>query len=499
MKFRRAAAFAFLAGLALAVLAVGTGVLAAQAGSFSAAGEVIYGERAAAEGFTLRQELALGGHLSVDAVFDAASGETRSDSAWSFLELAPEEAPAGPKLRLKGVGGDRDESWPDRGRNTLGAPLAWAQDIYDRLYSSLDGESGQAGESRPLSEYTDKLPLNFYCRGMTDDVPVYEIRPKDPRLWCDRRVNETYDGELSDGAFALPLNGDEMLYASVTVNSYASAFGVEASPGDGYYYTYSDCVLAPDGALYLVLDIRETDGGTPGERVSAEGFPGGERCVWRIPCEVKGDTGVERRWTADSVRVRPDFDSVECFHALGADWEHADLELSCDGTRLLLFTVADGSLRLTVFGLDGEELQSMKLMDIAPGVDIYTSEVNRMICHVFENGLAVDTDAGEVVCVPESGGVYAEPFVVDMRALPDSLQYGGTIGAEPYAFASDGERVAMLDGGRYFGTDGGRTLLRLTVFAPDGELLYSEQLSTEDTDSMRRDGYELIYTGRDKT
>ena len=499
MKFRRAVAFAFLAGLALAVLAVGTGVLAAQAGSFSAAGEVICGERAAAEGFTLRQELALGGHLSVDAVFDAASGETRSDSAWSFSELAPEEAPAGPKLRLKGVGGDRDESWPDRGHNTLGAPLAWAQGIYDRLYSSLDGESGQAGESRPLSEYTDKLPLNFYCRGMTDDVPVYEIRPKDPRLWCDRRVNETYDGELSDGAFALPLNGDEMLYASVTVNSYASAFGVEASPGDGYYYTYSDCVLAPDGALYLVLDIRETDGGTPGERVSAEGFPGGEWCVWRIPCEVEGDTGGERRWTADSVRVRPDFGSVECFHALGADWEHADLELSYDGTRLLLFTVADGSLRLTVFGLDGEELQSMKLMDIAPGVDIYTSEVNRMVCHVFENGLAVDTDAGEVVCVPENGGIYATPFVVDMHALPDSLQYGGTIGAEPYAFASDGERVAMLDGGNYFDTDGGKALLRLTVFAPDGEVLYSEQLSTEDTDSMRRDGYELIYTGRDKT
>lgn len=498
MKFRRAAAFAFLAGLALAVLAVGTGVLAAQASSFSAAGEVIYGERAAAEGFTLRQELALGGHLSVDAVFDAASGETRSDSAWSFLELAPEEAPAGPKLRLKGVGGDRDESWPDRGHNTLGAPLAWAQDIYDRLYSSLDGESGQAGESRPLSEYTDKLPLNFYCRGMTDDVPVYEIRPEDPRLWCDRRVNETYDGELSDGAFALPLNGDEMLYASVTVNSYASAFGVEASPGADYY-TYSDCVLAPDGALYLVLDIRETDGGTQGERVSAEGFPGGEWCVWRIPCEVEGDTAGERRWTADAVRVRPDFGSVECFHALGADWEHADLELSCDGTRLLLFTVADGELRLTVFGLDGEELQSMKLMDIAPGVDIYTSEVNRMVCHVFENGLAVDTDAGEVVCVPESGGIYAEPFVVDMRALADSLQYGGTIGAEPYAFASDGERVAMLDGGHYFDADGGRTLLRLTVFGSDGELLYSEQLSTEDTDSMRRDGYELIYTGRDKT
>lgn len=499
MKFRRAAAFAFLAGLALAVLAVGTGVLAAQAGSFSAAGEVICGERAAAEGFTLRQELAPGGHLSVDAVFDAASGETRSDSAWSFLELAPEEAPAGPTLRLKGVGGDRDESWPDRGHNTLGAPLAWAQDIYDRLYSSLDGESGQAGESRPLSEYTDKLPLNFYCRGMTDDVPVYEIRPKDPRLWCDRRVNETYDGELSDGAFALPLTGDEMLYASVTVNSYACAFGVEASPGDGYYYTYSDCVLAPDGVLYLVLDIRETDGGTPGERVSAEGFPGGEWCVWRIPCEVEGDTGGERWWTADSVRVRPDFGSVECFHALGADWEHADLELSYDGTRLLLFTVADGELRLTVFVLDGEELQSMKLMDIAPGVDIYTSEVNRMVCHVFENGLAVDTDAGEVVCVPESGGIYAEPFVVDMRALPDSLQYGGTIGTEPYAFASDGERVAMLDGGHCFSTDGGRTLLRLTVFAPDGEVLYSEQLSTEDTDSMRRDGYELIYTGRDKT
>lgn len=498
MKFRRAVAFAFLAGLALAVLAVGTGVLAAQASSFSAAGEVIYGEREAAEGFTLRQELALGGHLSVDAVFDAASGETRSDSAWSFAELAPEEAPAGAKLRLKGVGGDRDESWPDRGHNTLGAPLAWAQDIYDRLYSSLDGESGQAGESRPLSEYTDKLPLNFYCRGMTDDVPVYEIRPEDPRLWCDRRVNETYDGELSDGAFALPLNGDEMLYASVTVNSYACAFGVEASPGADYY-TYSDCVLAPDGALYLVLDIRETDGGTPGERVSAEGFPGGEWCVWRIPCEVEGDTGGERWWTADSVRVRPDFGSVECFRALGADWEHADLELSCDGTRLLLFTVADGSLRLTVFGLDGEEMQSMKLMDIAPGIDIYTSEVNRMVCHVFENGLAVDTDAGEVVCVPESGGVYAEPFVVDMRALPDSLQYGGTIGVVPYAFASDGERVAMLDGGHYFGTDGGRTLLRLTVFAPDGEVLYSEQLSTEDTDSMRRDGYELIYTGRDKT
>lgn len=498
MKFLRAAAFAFLAGLALAVLAVGTGVLAAQAGSFSAAGEVIYGERAAAEGFTLRQELALGGHLSVDAVFDAASGETRSDSAWSFLELAPEEAPAGPKLRLKGVGGDRDESWPDRGHNTLGAPLAWAQDIYDRLYSSLDGESGQAGESRPLSEYTDKLPLNFYCRGMTDDVPVYEIRPEDPRLWCDRRVNETYDGELSDGAFALPLTGDEMLYASVTVNSYACAFGVEASPGADYY-TYSDSVLAPDGALYLVLDIRETDGGTPGERVSAEGFPGGEWCVWRIPCEVEGDTGGERWWTADSVRVRPDFGGVECFRALGADWEHADLELSYDGTRLLLFTVADGELRLTVFGLDGEEMQSMKLMDIAPGIDIYTSEVNRMVCHVFENGLAVDTDAGEVVCVPENGGIYAAPFVVDMRALPDSLQYGGTIGAEPYAFASDGERVAMLDGGHYFGTDGGRTLLRLTVFAPDGELLYSEQLSTEDTDSMRRDGYELIYTGRDKT
>lgn len=438
MKFRRAAAFAFLAGLALAVLAVGTGVLAAQAGSFSAAGEVIYGERAAAEGFTLRQELA------------------------------------------------------------LGAPLAWAQDIYDRLYSSLDGESGQAGESRPLSEYTDKLPLNFYCRGMTDDVPVYEIRPEDPRLWCDRRVNETYDGELSDGAFALPLTGDEMLYASVTVNSYACAFGVEASPGADYY-TYSDCVLAPDGALYLVLDIRETDGGTPGERVSTEGFPGGEWCVWRIPCEVEGDTGGERWWTADSVRVRPDFGSVECFRALGADWEHADLELSCDGTRLLLFTVADGSLRLTVFGLDGEELQSMKLMDIAPGIDIYTSEVNRMVCHVFENGLAVDTDAGEVVCVPESVGIYAEPFVVDMRALPDSLQYGGTIGTEPYAFASDGERVAMLDGGHYFDTDGGKALLRLTVFAPDGEVLYSEQLSTEDTDSMRRDGYELIYTGRDKT
>lgn len=498
MKFRRAVAFAFPAGLALAVLAVGTGVLAAQAGSFSAAGEVICGERAAAEGFTLRQELALGGHLSVDAVFDAASGETRSDSAWSFAELAPEEAPAEPKLRLKGVGGDRDESWPDRGHNTLSAPLAWAQDIYDRLYASLDGESGQAGESRPLSEYTDKLPLNFYCRGMTDDVPVYEIRPKDPRLWCDRRVNETYDGELSDGAFALPLNGDEMLYASVTVNSYACAFGVEASPRADYY-TYSDCVLAPDGALYLVLDIRETDGGTPGERVSAEGFPGGEWCVWRIPCEVEGDTGVERWWTADSVRVRPDFGSVECFHALGADWEHADLELSYDGTRLLLFTVADGSLRLTVFGLDGEELQSMKLMDIAPGVDIYTSEVNRMVCHVFENGLAVDTDAGEVVCVPENGGIYAEPFVVDMRALPDLLQYGGTIGAEPYAFASDGERVAMLDGGHYFDTDGGKALLRLTVFAPDGEVLYSEQLSTEDTDSMRRDGYELIYTGRDKT
>ena len=274
----------------------------------------------------------------------------------------------------------------------------WARSIYDSMAERhlSDGETEQ--EMVPASVVSDRLEIDI-------DVGF---------------------GTRTLGSFCIPMPEDAMLSAARTM-------GIEERftvflDDNGLDNVSGRCVYAPDGCIYLVLNVI----GSGGERPSAELLPGGDWGVWRVPInEADWSSG---RLMSGALRL----DLAELVYSLGGSgWEDAALGLSEDSGELLLYTKEDGALWLTAIERESScAKQRLLLLDAGAMAEkfTYVSDLSSPMMKVLSCGdLAVLVNGyGEFCAAGLSGGVWRPLLAggVDDLLVPD--------------FASRGENGALL-------------------------------------------------------
>lgn len=145
------------------------------------------------------------------------------------------------------------------------------------------------------------------------------------------------------------------------------------------------------------------------------------------------------------------------------------LDLSCDGSRLLVFTVERGAVWLTVLdAASGEQTQRFELFPAAMlgGIGVEPCfDDGAMQCFLTEGRAVFVLGGRAAAALNYADGLYELCFTADTLAGADcGVAYG-------LDCVFDGERMAVL-------TDCGKVLL-LNVFSADG-LIYGERLSVPD-------------------
>lgn len=161
MKFR-SRSFLLLAAVALVFFAGASIYVNAQFGAVDLAGEVLVGERSAAEGITVHERDVLYSRVEFSASYDAGSGESRSDGGlisgydgsvpvtWGDPALGAEAVRlTSGVLTWEGPEPDFDAFEP------------WEREIYSDIVSSFPGGEGSFSGRVLLNDYTDTTPVRL--------------------------------------------------------------------------------------------------------------------------------------------------------------------------------------------------------------------------------------------------------------------------------------------------------------------------------------------------
>lgn len=229
----------------------------------------------------------------------------------------------------------------------------------------------------------------------------------------------------------------------------------------------SDYVFTPEGYMYFSFAVTGADGSHP----DGSGLPGGGWSIWRFPCTAyltPEETG-SRWWLSGQFRAGADTGALESVCLLPDGWEDVTLDLSYDGSRLLVFTVERGAVWLTVLdAASGEQTQRFELFPAAMlgGIGVEPCFDDGAIQCFLTEGRAVFVLGGRAAAALNyADGLYELCFTADALAGADcGVAYG-------LDCVFDGKRMAVL-------TDCGKVLL-LNVFSADG-LIYGERLSVPD-------------------
>ena len=440
---RYGTAFAALSVLAVAVFAAGTLALNAVRDSARLSGEVLTGERSAAQGVTLSRDMSLADHLLWDTSWDSGAGTGETDTRWKIEDTWTPDYYSNPGIEVIDVLYTGTFCWYDGDIRAM--PGSYEAILEDLLGGRWDTPSA-SGEFL-LNDYVGNCLLNFETELLLCD----DSNPAD---------------EHYSQMFRLPLPREVRL--SVTYeyvgNRHTASFTMLDPPqeGDIYRVTYteSDSVFAPSGYLYFVFATRDiaTD-----ELLDGSGLPGGGWGVYRVPVSdyvkvepltnsfgwvsygERLDDLTGRWWAENSFRATANLRNAENVHVPGADWDGAWLELSHDGESVLLFTIEGGRIYLTV--LDAETAAETQRLELCPdgGEARFGKAVDYGYCadgeYAVFSGIYEDEDV-VAVTARRSGGRYEPIGTVELErpelpGLDVKLCY-----APLYAY--DGERLCVL-------------------------------------------------------
>ena len=452
---RQTCIFISAAVLALAFLIAAQAYLSAEAESALAyGGEAVYGERADARGVSVERVSALRDHLVWTLSRDAGSGTSSARSRWELRARDPFDPwPGQPSVHV-GLG---VTTGPLSGNDSPGEP--WELELLGDARAAYDGSDGFE-MTVDLSDYLDTYDVSVNLRNMDD--------PDGAMLELDDPFGGRFD-------VAVP---DEMLY-SVRVSRSDEGLRIALYPLSA---TGSSCVFTPEGYIYFTFAVTNDSGAHP----DASGLPGGGWGVWRMPCTADADTvaGGGRWWTEGSFRATAEPGALENVCLLPEGWEDVKLELSHDGTRVLVYTVEEGAVRLTVLdAATGGVVQRLEVFSAG-----FLSETG------VEAGPGgyLQTFSGEDYAVCVLGGRAAAALAYEdgeyaLRFTADTLPDGEHDGAAGLDYAFDGIRLAAV----YSLGDG----LQGLYLYDAGGLIYSERLSVPMYDRFGYDTTRIIFTG----
>ena len=428
---RIAAAFFAVFILAAAFPAAGNAVLANELDKFALTGELLLGSRGEAAGVVLTEKSALMHCIELSGEYDAASGRFECSAGWrGDVDVRPETEPE-PGVNISSPGMlEAYVAFPGRYYGDNG--------IFERIREDLLGDSDRNITARVrLNDYTDTLPLQLVCDGVT---PA---------------------GGLPDASALFPLPLPREVWMTVDVGP-----DLMGGSPDTVFTSVSGSVYAADGAIYLCFYVK-----CEGERLDASLLPGGSWGVWRIPC-AEGEDGL----TAD-------FDAVENVDPLEGEWDEAMLQASPDGKELLLFTAEGGSLWLTV--IDTATLSAVQRLELAE--EAGASLLTQAKYYGSDDGFALLLERERVVTARFAGGLCSDARDLDLSGLPVgadvNVPENGNTWLVPYRFelAYDGDRLWLLETGDYLSREAAVAMppyRRLTALEGE-ETVYCEWLSAQ--------------------
>ena len=469
----RSCIFLSAVALALAFLIGATAALNAMRAAPELSGEVLCGERSAAAGVAVSEDMTFAGHLVWDLDWDSGSGTGSHGSRWTLAECQPPPEPDVPELRAGVSAPFASYAGPRMVDSFTGIPALDA--ILDDLRSGHEGEGELSGEFL-LNDYTDGVFLSL----------------------AGDNLFETSDGSrdfnvisLPSGRFAAALREPVPIRVTYTNSGGAETASFEPAGEDSYTYAEYEVSSAfvPGGWFYFLVYARDSETGELLEPLDA---PGGGWSVCRIPVTdligyelttyngqtvwTNSDDDVLSRpgrwWAESSYAVEADSDALEAVYTPGGDWEAAWITCSYDGEGVLLFTVEDGVIRLRV--LDAATGALVQTLPLFPEEETDGYGIVSMY-----------SDAGRAVFAYECNGAATllPARIEDRRFVPgEAIEFStselvpGSTGGALIGCAWDGERLAALEllSPR---ADAGEALL-LCVYS-DGEPAFAELFDGE--------------------
>ena len=439
---KRSQVFLLLAALAL-VFCAGAGVyISSTAESYTFSSETVYGSRESAAGISVERESVLADHAVWTLVWDCGSGEGTSEGRWNLagcdtFTLSPRP---GVFFSFENV----DRPWTIDTQQPRGA--------VERAIASAvlaEYESGGPAETViDLADYIDTYRTNVSLSQIIDvqSLPPYSSNP----------FGASFEVSVPAGSYytVTPYGPDGQLQLLLTEACGAGGAG-------------SDYVFTPEGYMYFSFAVTGADGSHP----DGSGLPGGGWSIWRFPCTayLAPEESGSRWWLSGQFRAGADTGALESVCLLPDGWEDVTLDLSCDGSRLLVFTVGRGAVWLTVLdAASGEQTQLFELFPAAMlgGIGVEPCfDDGAMQCFLTEGRAVFVLGGRAAAALNYADGLYELCFTADALAGADcGVAYG-------LDCVFDGERMAVL-------TDCGKVLL-LNVFSADG-LIYGERLSVPD-------------------
>lgn len=455
---------ATIAALLLVVLSVG-GVCFAASGVYEAHDQVVltetvvYGDRAAANGLTVRLDDMYGRHLFWDTTCTMGTRmQTETQYSFSASEISESRA-----RTYSGISMGAQPSF----ETSQGAETEMGR-AYQELYDSLEpGESTSV--TFRLKDYMDDYPISVSL-----DLPgAYDsIEGEETPDWIPDPGTPYYALLKIRDYFKIPVLEEECYEVSIQkyeADNVSSSRGMDVAGSDHFYMTtYSDLT---DDACYFTFDAHSEEGKLMDLSQLPEGYG-----IYRLPYEEdRHDQSGQKVYSVDA-------DALAMVCPLDPDVRLLRLKVNEDQTKLLLHAVEDGEYSLTVINLETMEvLQKLKIADWPEG---YLSWQ-----HYDGDGyvaiLLYDLQTLAVVAVTDSGE-YELRYTCEIDPDQSERLFSRA------ATAFDGERLAFaggLDDPYGYGASYYNCNFFLAVYEQSGLVYYGEYRNSLSTGSYPNSAY----------
>ncbi len=347
-----------------------------------------------------------------------------------------------------------------------------------------------------LKDYYDFFPLNIsidFKTGNSDSSIAYSYFRDELEFWGDEYLddlnNNLYEDFVNFFRFPVPNNymqkitvgkDDKGNVIDISLESFIRSDDEKASGKAEATYESSAIYMATvsaitENACYFTFVLDDSS-------VDMSFIPGGYG-IYCLPFEVVEDN-------ADSAlnRVKIHSENLKMIYALSEDAKVESLNVSADGSKLLLLTEENESFVLTV--LDAKTFNELQNIEIMPkGLDV-NSAFDRAF--FYDDFMVISNADGRLALLTvDSSGLYNEIFVTDVV----SGEYDYLLWDYNSGFAWNGEKLAMVSYAyqKYDYNDGSYGLAQkcsfiVTIFDSGGKMLYqgyyASSLDTSGDDSV---------------
>ncbi len=378
--------------------------------------EVLFGDKAAAEGLSVRGSANMDGHLHWDTTYTiGAEPVTRTDyrfTSYSQYKSSPYE-PMGLRLDATSPLSYLSERWH---QSVDGTDLTgWERAYWDLFQDTPPGEEKEITvRVKDYYDYYDtyiQLELNDY---LLDEVEVETRRYYDSEFEEQAVEMERLIRKLKE-SFKIPVLPTETRDIHIRKHEDGNLSGYGSGTGNSDRYDMQVYNALTEDACYFIVDNRSYKGAIMDFSQTPEGYG-----IYTLPIRRSPDqlTGV-------------DVEGLSMVYPMEEESRVFWFTPETDRERLLLLTIEEGEeYRLRVIDCDEmETVQEIWFSDLGRG-----RKPNQIVCR--DGYLVIRTDDGGVMVLEERDGLYELGIDVPITQ-EEHLIYG--IGATLW----DGERLAM--------------------------------------------------------